>query len=265
MYDFTMKIHHLNCGTLHPVSQYLVNGFGSIFKSATLVCNCLLVEDGDSWVLIDAGLGMADLQNPNRRLGKGFLRNTRPLLDYQECAIEQLKGLNVRPEDVSRVILTHVDIDHVGGISDFPWAEVTVSRTQHTLAMEALRLAVNKRLHPAQWEHNPLWDPRDLDEEWRGRPAASITENITLVSLPGHLEGHCGVVIELPGEQPLIHAGDAFMSLRPLNGKRNPLGLSLFESMMRTNSREWRESRTWLRARALEGCTVICAHEPLAL
>ena len=41
-----MTIHHLNCGTLHPPSQLLVNGRGSLTAPAILVCHCLVVQTG---------------------------------------------------------------------------------------------------------------------------------------------------------------------------------------------------------------------------
>ena len=82
-----MTIHHLNCGTLHPPSQLLVNGRGSLTAPATLVCHCLVVQTGKHWTLVDAGLGSADLRNPRDRLGDTFLRRDRPALNPAEPAI----------------------------------------------------------------------------------------------------------------------------------------------------------------------------------
>lgn len=256
-----MKIHYLNCGTLHPISRRLVNGEGGFLEKATLVCNCLLVEQGDSWILIDAGLGIDDLREPEQRLGKGFIRNTNPKLDFSESAISRVKDLGIDPQKIKKIVLTHIDVDHVGGISDFPWAEIVVSKHQFDLAQKASSSAVNRRLHPQQWNHDPVWSPQTFDSTWNGRPATYVSENILLVDLPGHLEGHCGVVVKREGKMPLIHAGDAVMSTRAVQGKRTPLGLAIFEMLMRTDRYDWSKSRVWLKQRAAEGCEIICAHE----
>ncbi len=40
----SMKIHHLNTGTMCPMGRRLVNGTGSLFQRARMVCHCLLIE-----------------------------------------------------------------------------------------------------------------------------------------------------------------------------------------------------------------------------
>ncbi len=50
-------IHHINCGTLQ-VRNY-----------PTVVCHCLLLQDGGQVALIDTGIGLADVRDPVGRLG----------------------------------------------------------------------------------------------------------------------------------------------------------------------------------------------------
>ena len=115
-----MTIHHLNCGTLHPPSQLLVNGRGSLTAPAILVCHCLVVQTGKYWTLVDAGLGSADLPQLPRSLGDTFLRRVRPALNPVEPAITQVQALGIDPHDVRSIVLTHHDVDHVGGIARLP-------------------------------------------------------------------------------------------------------------------------------------------------
>ena len=44
-----MKVHHLNCGTMHP------------YGVPTIVCHVLLVETDNGLVLVDTGYGVAGL------------------------------------------------------------------------------------------------------------------------------------------------------------------------------------------------------------
>ena len=179
-----MSIHHLNCGTLHPPSRLLVNGQGGLFEPATMACRCLLIPTGDTWTLVDTGIGKPDLGDPI--------------------------GLAA---------------DHLG------------------LVVPALRKVGTWRLRPVQWAHRPSWVPARMTEEYAGRPAARINDRVRLVALDGHLDGHCGVVIDRPGEPTLIHAGDAIFSTRTLQRRAAPIGLAAFERYMRTDVPAWRSSR----------------------
>ena len=61
-----MRIHHLNTGTMCPIGRRLVNGTGSIFQRARMVCHCLLVETDDGLALVDTGIGLDDIADPPR-------------------------------------------------------------------------------------------------------------------------------------------------------------------------------------------------------
>ena len=71
-----MRIHHLDCGSLCPVSARLVNGRGGLFARGNLVCHCLLtrghcgvaVRDGEGFQLHagDAYFHRGELEVPMR-------------------------------------------------------------------------------------------------------------------------------------------------------------------------------------------------------
>jgi hypothetical protein len=67
-----LKIHHLNCGTMCPHGAPFINGYGKITDNGHMVCHCLLIESNDGLVLVDTGFGIADVKNPNQRLGHAF-------------------------------------------------------------------------------------------------------------------------------------------------------------------------------------------------
>ncbi|WP_169719955.1 MBL fold metallo-hydrolase [Actinomyces slackii] len=257
-----MGIHHLNCGTLRPASARLVNGRGGLLERARLACNCLLVEHAaGEYTLIDTGLGTLDLADPVGRLGQEFVRRCGPALDPAEPAVAQVAALGIDPRRVTSIVLTHHDLDHAGGLADFPWAEVHLSSAHLSLIAPALDARLAGRLRPQQWRHGPLWRPAQLRGRGLGRPSAQVNDRIHLVALDGHIEGHCGVMITRPGLGPLLHVGDAVYDTRVLRGGRTPLGLAVFERLMRTDRRAWRESRAWLYRQVAEGVDVLCAHE----
>jgi glyoxylase-like metal-dependent hydrolase (beta-lactamase superfamily II) len=115
---------------------------------------------------------------------------------------------------VTHILTTHLDLDHAGGLSDFPTAEVHV----HSSELQAARtrpLDTRLRYRPAQWQHNPRWCEHDTDgEAWFGFDRVRLLENIgieiAMIALPGHTVGHSGYAIDT-GSGWLVHCGDAFL------------------------------------------------------
>jgi glyoxylase-like metal-dependent hydrolase (beta-lactamase superfamily II) len=108
-----------------PHGERLINGTGSPLGRARLVCHCLLVEGSEGLVLIDTGFGLDDMRN-TRRLGLIFDTLFRPQAGESETAIEQIRALGFQPQDVRHIVATHLDVDHTGGLPDFPDAQVHV-------------------------------------------------------------------------------------------------------------------------------------------
>ncbi|MFP2904182.1 MBL fold metallo-hydrolase [Pyxidicoccus sp. 3LFB2] len=230
-----MRVHHINCGTLCPAGgARFVLGEGSLFSRARMVCHCLVLETRQGLVLVDTGLGTQDLQDPSR-LGQRFIRRNAPRLDPRETAVAQVEQLGFKREDVRHILPTHLDLDHAGGLSDFPSAEVHVFRDEYNAAMHPAGPSKKYGYRPRQWAHGPRWKPHDVDgERWFGfeavRPLPGLGDEVLLVPLVGHSEGHCGVAVKSGGRW-LLHAGDAYFSHREIApvGPSSPLGLALFQ------------------------------------
>ncbi|MDT8274323.1 MAG: MBL fold metallo-hydrolase, partial [Desulfomonilia bacterium] len=114
-----MKIHHINCETM-KISK--IFSAGRIPDHA--VCHCLLIETGQGLVLIDSGIGTRDMVDPSRLGPTGYLLPLRE--DMDETALNQVLTLGYKTDDVRHIILTHLDLDHTGGIPDFPHAAIHV-------------------------------------------------------------------------------------------------------------------------------------------
>ena len=54
-----------------------------------------------------------------------------PMIEPGEEIDSQMRAKGLRTEDVRRVVLTHLDWDHAGGIEHFPNAEILVHRPEH--------------------------------------------------------------------------------------------------------------------------------------
>ena len=208
-----MRIHHLSCGTMCPFGGRLWDGFSPLFSSAKIVCHCLLIETDAGLVLVDTGFGLADVRNP-QRLSTFFRLANRVQLREAETARRQIEAKGFAAADVRHIILTHLDFDHAGGITDFPGATVHVLDIELAAATKRGSALDRRRYRPMQWEGSVDWQTYTADgERWFGfrcvRDLVGLPPEILIVPLAGHTAGHCGIAART-ADGWLLHAGDAY-------------------------------------------------------
>lgn len=208
-----MKIHHLNCGSMREIDP----GDQGPATPAHAVNHCLLVEtEVSGLVLVETGFGMVDVEQPLVSLGATFLERTQADPRLEQTAVAQIAHLGFSPADIGHIVLTHLDLDHSGGLPDFPDAVVHVHDSEYRSAMATVSPHPEHtlRYRPAHWAHRPRWQtyPSRADRDWFGFDAIELEglpEDILLVPLAGHTAGHCAVAVR--GEDGwLLHAGDAY-------------------------------------------------------
>jgi len=206
----TTRVHHLNCATLRPPCAKIINGTGGFFSRGRLVCHCLLVETEDGLVLVDTGLGLGDVKDPSP-LGRQALFMMKPPLDEQETAVRQVESLGFTAADVKHIVMTHLDMDHTGGLPDFPHARVHLHAREHDAAMNPPTKKEKWRYVPAHMSHDPAWVPHENGAvDWFGFDGVNeILPGIVLVPLFGHTRGHCAVGVRTDRGW-MVHCGDAY-------------------------------------------------------
>lgn len=255
---------HLNCASFRPVGT-----FGGRALPATMVAHCLLVERPGGLLLVDTGFGTGDLADP-RRLGQPFRALLRPALDPAETAIAQVRALGHDPRDVTDIVLTHLDLDHAGGLGDFPHARVHVYDAELDAALNPT-LKERGRYRAPQWAHGPQWvQHRAEGESWLGLSSLSVlADDVLMVPLAGHSRGHSGVAVRRPDGGWLLHAGDAYFSAGEKETPPTcPPGLRAFQSFTQAGSTLRHENQQRIRelyAAHPADPTVFCAHDPSEL
>ena len=269
-----MLVHHLNCATMCPLGGRLLTGTGPIVAKGLLVCHCLLVETEAGLVLVDTGLGLEDIRRP-RRLGSHVLPLLRPKLDPAETAAHQVEALGFNRADVRHVVLTHLDLDHAGGLGDFPRATVHLLAAEHGAAMQRATLGERLRYRPAHWAHGAeftLYEPGD-GEGWFGfqcvRDLRGLPPEILIVPLHGHTRGHAGVAVDT-GDFWLLHAGDAYFHRSEMDPDRRrcPPLLDVFQRIVEIDHETRMKNQARLRQLARENAGdvhVFSAHDPVEL
>ena len=163
-----MRIHHLNCGSMCPRGGRLFGGAGGPWAAAPMCCHCLLIESEEGLILVDSGLGVEDVADP-KRLGFLFCAATRPRLEVSETALRQVADLGFSVADVRHIVPTHLDLDHAGGLADFPGATVHVFAPELRAALNPPTLMERHRYRAAQLSGVAKWAPVEAGgDDWCG-------------------------------------------------------------------------------------------------
>lgn len=258
-------VHHLNCATMCPFGGFLMGQRGLRGK---MVAHVLLLETArDGLVLVDTGFGSRDVggQTP---IPRAFRAMVSPALDASETAVAQVARLGFDPAAVQHLVVTHLDLDHAGGLGDFPNARVHVHAKEHAAAMARARRVERTRYIPEQWAHGPRWEVYSEDgDTWRGLPAIQrlrgLDADVGLLPMHGHTRGHSAVLVHA-ADRWLVHAGDAYFHHGSVAGDGPPVGLGLFERMMQMDAPARRASVAALRQLrdSYDDVSIFCAHDP---
>jgi glyoxylase-like metal-dependent hydrolase (beta-lactamase superfamily II) len=216
-----MRIHAIETGRVRVKASQLV-GHGHdlarrlapIFDgkwSGWLPTYAFAVEHRDGVALIDtganAGLNRLPRWHPYFQLAVKFD------IEPEQEAGAQLRALGIGRNDVKLIVLTHLHIDHDGGLAAFPHARVLVSPGERAAA-SGLMGRLNGYL-PQRWPAHFDPEPLVFADAPYGPFARSrrLTADGALVALPtpGHTPDHVSVALE-DGERRIVFVGDAAYS-----------------------------------------------------
>lgn len=259
-----MKVIHLNCGTMNPLGGRLLNQ-----KPALVVCHCLLIDNNGELILVDTGIGTRDIKS-RRRLGPvRFMLNLK--YDYEETALHQVEKLGYRAGDVKHIIITHLDLDHAGGIADFPNACVHVYEHEYRAALNPRDFKEKRRYRSCHFGNNPKWVVHNKisGEKWFGfeciRNSKNLPGEIVIIPLSGHTRGNCAVAVKT-SDGWLLHAGDAYYYNKQVESSPycTP-GFELFQRLAHINYKHAMTQLEKIRSLANDNNSnvrVFCTHDP---
>lgn len=224
-------------------------------------CLAFVVRHPDAGVLlIDTGLHPDAASNLRRDFGLPMSILFRDIEPAETPFVEQLRALGVEPGDVERVIMTHLHVDHTGGMRLLPRARFICTRREWSAAHGRLAAANGYVGH--HLPEDSRMDLVDLERdgtEWA--PFARASDllgdgSVRLISTPGHTPGHMSVLLRVTGGDPVLVVGDAAYTRRSIREQILP--------MLTADDRSSRASLRQLEdfTRASPEAIVVPTHDP---
>ena len=185
------SLWRLDCGSIDIADLGVFSDTGLYSgQKKTLVASCYLVRSGDRYLLWDTGLDGA-------LAGRGTDKDGGQL---KETIVAQLARIGVSPAAITYVGLSHYHYDHTGQVADFP----------------------NATLLPGSgdWEVIKVWKPAEARfrhwltgggkvEPVKGDKDVFGDGRVTILTMPGHTEGHQALLVRL-ASGPVLISGDQY-------------------------------------------------------
>lgn len=193
------RLYVLLCGYEILPKTISTRDRGARFILSEPVCAYLL-DTARGWILLDAGLNPANVEEPARREACfGGYGMTPPIVRAAHRLEGQLAQVGIGFADIGHVILSHLHFDHCGHLKDLGHARISVQRREHEAAF---REDAGPAYIRSDFDMADLrWDLRDGD--WQAMPG------LDLVDTRGHTAGHQSACVELPKSGALILPFDA--------------------------------------------------------
>ena len=184
------SLTRLECGTPQPptaVNQRFSDIYAYGDKKVQFVYSCYLIKHGDDYLLWDTGFA------------KGT-PNTGP----SESIPEQLAKLNVKPEQIKFVGISHFHADHTGQVNSFPKAVLLIGKNEWDgITSNPPAAGANVKPFEGWVKGDNKVEPQVADKDVFG------DGSVIILRTPGHTSGHQSLFVKLAKSGNYILSGDS--------------------------------------------------------
>lgn len=163
-----------------------------------------------------------------------------------DCLLQQLGQLNIQPDDVQQIVISHFHGDHISGLKHFKNSRYLCSQEAYLSIRDAQGFSALLKgflpdLLPDDFEQRLDfidWDPSQDLEFIHGQGVDLWGDGLAyLVPLSGHASGQIGILFHHPKRGPVFLIADASWSLQAIAQYRrpNPISYILFDSKRKYN------------------------------
>lgn len=193
-----LSLWRLDCG------EFTINQYGAFFSDTfqyppgpkEITSSCYLIRHGDRYMLWDTGV-------PDTLVGNAFT-NPAQTIRLRRGLVDQLREIDVRPEQIEFIGISHWHFDHVGQARHFPRARLLMGRGDVELLRATPPVDEDSAEALSHWLGGPgnlMPVSTDLDIFHDGR--------VVMLTTPGHTPGHYALLVRL-ASGPVLLTGDLY-------------------------------------------------------
>jgi len=185
-----VSLARFECGTPQAptaVNQRFSDTYAYGELKLQLVYSCYLVKHGDDYLLWDTGHAM-----------------TMPNVAPKVSLVDLLAKIDLKPDQIKYVGISHYHADHTGQIASFPKATLLIgAREWEAISAPKPAEGVNYKPFESWIKGDSKVEPLSLDKDVFGDGTAIVLRT------PGHTPGHSSLLVKLSQMGPVILSGDA--------------------------------------------------------
>ena len=196
------KLFRLDCGHSLANDESVWTPGDNVGRSIEFSSTCWLIKHGGDWLLWDTGVPETALNDP-----KGWSTLPKLIVYHLDKSLtDQLAKIGLKPNDISRVAISHTHGDHIGNMGLFSNSTILMQRAEYSWihSADGPNANVNQLMALAR---KLLGSPKHL-QLLDGDTDVFGDGSVTLVSTPGHTPGSQSLLVHLRKSGFIILSGD---------------------------------------------------------
>jgi N-acyl homoserine lactone hydrolase len=185
-----VSLARFDCGTPQaptPVNQRFSDTYAFGELKVQFVFSCYLIKHGDDYMLWDTGHAL-----------------TAPNVAPKVSLVDFLAKIDVKPDQIKYVGISHYHADHTGQVASFPKATLLIgSKEWEAISSPKPAEGVNFKPFESWIKGDSKVEPLPLDKDVFG------DGTVIMLRTPGHTAGHSSLLVKLPQTGAVILTGDA--------------------------------------------------------
>jgi len=193
----TLRLYVLDTGVIQCGDYAIYSPSAPANSYREMSVRSYLIVHPAGALLWDTGISDATAAKP-----AGERLNDTHTFRVPKTLSSQLMAVGYEPSDISQVGMSHMHIDHVGNLDLFPHATVLMQQAEHDdiYGPDAEQLGYMPDTYAAL--------DRDRVQTVTGESDVFGDGTVRMIPLPGHTNGHQGLLVELPRTGRVLLAGD---------------------------------------------------------
>ncbi len=199
--ESALRLYTFNCGDIKVLDLNVMDDTDSYAgQTKDLSDSCYLIQHRNEYMLWDTGLPTALIGKTEEERKNGAF-----LPSLQTPLVELLAGIDVKPENIKKIGISHVHFDHIGQAANFKGANLLIGEKDYNLLFSGETAAEG-------FDKAPL-------ENWAA--GTSVTKvsgdydvfgdgSVIMLSMPGHTPGHSSLQVNLKNSGTIILSGDLY-------------------------------------------------------